>query len=95
MPFEKGTSGNPQGKPAGTKNKTGTKIREMIEGFLMDNFQTVVADFNELPPKDRAKLYCDLLQYGLPRLQAISTETGFERLTDDQLHEIIEKLKAA
>jgi len=93
MAFDKGQSGNPSGKPPGTKNKIGLQLRETINGFLTDNFELITQDFKSLPPKDRAKLYCDLLQYGLPKLQAISTETGFERLTDDQLNEIIEKLK--
>lgn len=93
MPFKKGKSGNPKGKPKGTQNKATAQIRGMIESFLMDNFQTIVRDFNQLSPKDKAKLYCDLLQYGLPRLQAVS-EIPFERMTDDQLDEIISKLKA-
>jgi predicted component of type VI protein secretion system len=51
-------------------------------------------DFTELSPKDRAKLYCDLLQYGLPRLQAIQLETEFDSLSDAQLTQIIEELKS-
>jgi hypothetical protein len=94
MPFEKGISGNPSGKPQGAKNKTSAQIRTMIEQFLKDNFQTVINDFRELPAKDRTKLYCDLLQYGLPKLQAISTDLEFERLTDEQLNEIVTKLRA-
>ncbi len=52
-------------------------------------------DFKKLNPKDRAKIYCDLLQYGLPRLQAVSNEFQFEQLTDEQLTEVIERLKQA
>ncbi|MFM7055275.1 MAG: DUF5681 domain-containing protein [Bacteroidota bacterium] len=94
MTFIKGQSGNPSGKPIGTKNKASAQLRQMIEGFLTDNFQTIQSDFNNLPAKDRAKLYCDLLQYGLPKLQAISTDLEFERLTDEQLNEIVTKLRA-
>lgn len=93
MPFNKGQSGNPNGKPSGTKNKLGIQLRETISNFLSENFDLITQDFKELPPKDRTKLYCDLLQYGLPRLQAISTEFQFERLTDEQLTEVIESLK--
>jgi len=93
MPFKKGSSGNPSGKPIGAKNKTGIQLRETITNFLSDNFALITQDFEKLPLKDRAKLYCDLLQYGLPRLQAISTEFQFERLTDDQLEEVMNRLK--
>lgn len=93
MPFEKGISGNPEGRPKGASNKTGTQLRELITDFLENNFEKVVNDFAELKPKDRVKLYCDLLQYGLPRLQAVQIETEFERLPDDQLQAIIDSLK--
>jgi hypothetical protein len=67
----------------------------MITDFLENNFEQVKRDFKRLPPKDRAKLYCDLLQYGLPRLQALQLETEFDRLTDQQLDRIINELKNA
>jgi hypothetical protein len=93
MAFEKGISGNPEGRPKGAVNRTSQQLREMISGFLEENFEKVVSDFGELKPKDRVKLYCDLLQYGLPRLQAVQIETEFDRLPDDQLEDLINGLK--
>lgn len=93
MPFEKGISGNPEGRPKGVTNKTSAQLRETITAFLENNFERVVTDFEGLKPKERVKFYCDLLQYGLPRLQAVQLETGFEYLTDDQLQAIIDGLK--
>ena len=93
MAFSKGTSGNPEGRPLGAKNKVNQQLRETITDFLNNNFVKIVEDFNYLKPKDRVKLYCDLLQYGLPRLQAVQLETDFERLSDEQLERIIEELK--
>ena len=93
MAFEKGNSGNPEGRPKGAVNKTSSQLRETITDFLDNNFEKIVTDFEGLKPKERVKVYCDLLQYGLPRLQAIQLETDFERLTDEQLDDIIESLK--
>jgi len=93
MAFEKGVSGNPSGKPPGARNKTGLQLRETITNFLSENFPKVIEDFNSLKPRDRVKLYCDLLQYGLPKLQSVSLGFDLERLTDDQLDEVIEQLK--
>ena len=60
---------------------------------LVKMFEQVKKDFSLLSPKSRVKLYCDLLQYGLPKLQAVQIETEFDRLPEDQLDKIIEELK--
>lgn len=92
MPFEKGISGNPVGRPRGSANRINQQLRETITDFLECNFQKIMDDFEELGPKDRVKLYCDLLQYGLPKLQAVQIESEIERLPDDQLDLIIQKI---
>lgn len=93
MPFEKGISGNPEGRPKGAVNKKTSELREMITDFLETNFEKIRKDFELLSSKERAKLYCDLLQYGLPKLQSMQLETDFERLPEDQLDRIITELK--
>lgn len=92
MGFEKGLSGNPGGRPKGSPNKISNKLRKTITAFLSDNFKKITEDFHLLPPKDRAKLYCDLLQYGLPKMREMSMGLGLERLTDEELHEIFNQL---
>jgi hypothetical protein len=92
MAFTKGQSGNPAGKPKGAQHKVTRQLRETITAFLESNFESVVQDFHELPPKERAKLYCDLLQYAVPKLQAVSQDVKFESLNDEQLDAIIHKL---
>ena len=91
--FKKGKSGNPKGKPPGALNNTTKELREMVSNFLLNNFEQVVQDFQELKPKERARLYCDLLQYGLPRLQNVSMDLEFDKMTDQQLDKIIHELK--
>ena len=93
MAFKKGNSGNPSGRPKGSTNKTGGQLRELISGFLENRFQDVVTGFEEMEAKDKIKVYTDLLQYGLPKLQAVNNTIGFEQMTEDQLDEIIERLK--
>lgn len=90
--YKEGKSGNPNGRPKGAKNKIGGDLREMISEFLKDQFPVIVEDFKKLKPREKAKIYGDLLQYGLPRLQSISMETQLESLTDEQLTELMERL---
>lgn len=92
MPFEKGNSGNPDGRPKGTNNKLSKQLRETINDFLETNFEVVINDFEKLTPKERLKFYCELLQYGLPKLQAVQMGTEFENLSDEQLNFIINEL---
>lgn len=92
MPFKQGQSGNIKGKPKGAKNKISLQLREMITDFLIENFSKVLKDFSLLKPNERAKLYCDLLQYGLPKLQSISTDIQLEKLPEEQLDEIINRI---
>lgn len=71
MAFKKGYSGNPTGKPKGAKNKTTLDLRKAINDFLNENFEKIKSDIDSLEPKDRVKIYIDLLQYGLPKLQTV------------------------
>jgi len=93
MPFKKGQSGNLKGRTKGTQNKVTKHLRESITSFLENNFERLENDFELLTPKDRIKFYCDLLQYGLPKLQTVQLETDFENLTDMELDRIINELK--
>jgi hypothetical protein len=93
MPFKKGQSGNLKGRTKGSQNLVTKQIRECITLFLENNFERLENDFESLPPRDRIKVYCDLLQYGVPKLQTVQLESDFERLTDSELDTIINDLK--
>ncbi len=92
MAFMKGVSGNPTGRPKGSKNKAAGDLREMVINFLEEKFPTVVENYELLEPKDKLKFYNDLLQYGLPKLQSVSTVTDFENMSEEKLDEIIKRL---
>ena len=70
MPFKKGKSGNPNGRPAGKQNKATVDLRGKVNKLVTDNFEQLQADLAELEPRDRVKFYIDLLQYSLPKLQS-------------------------
>lgn len=95
MPFEKGKSGNPDGRPKGSQNKASGQLRTLISNFLEKNFPVVEREFASLEAKDKIKYFIDLLQYSLPKLQSVSTEIDIEKLSDEQLDELYNKIMEA
>lgn len=88
----KGRTNNPNGRPKGIPNKMTTDLRNWINKFIDDNKDGIQDDWKKLDPKDRITLFEKLLKYSLPTLQATSLDVNFEKLTDEQLDEIINRL---
>ena len=92
--FEKGQSGNPAGRPKGSVNKNTKELRELITNFLLENFEEMQQGFQQMPPAKKVKVYTDLLKLALPRPK-YSDELMLDKLTNEQLDEMLERLKEA
>ena len=90
--LRKGRTNNPAGRPKGSPNKITTELRTRINDFLSENWDIIEKDFKTLAPRERAMLFEKLLQYCVPRLQSTDIDLT-ETLTDEQIDQIIEKLK--
>lgn len=85
---KKGTINNPNGRPKGKPNKSTDELRTLLQSFIDTNMETLQADYDALEPKDRLNFIERLLKHILPApLQEL------ERLSDDQLNELINRLK--
>lgn len=61
------------GREQGTPNKVTKELRNIINDFLNEKIEQVQKDFEILEPKDRVKIYIELLQYSLPKYQSIDS----------------------
>lgn len=71
MAFKKGQSGNPDGRPKGAKDKVTSNLRKWIDEFLSNNRSQIESDIAELSPSERVKFFLSLMNYVLPKRQAV------------------------
>ena len=74
MPFEKGVSGNPAGKPKGAANKTTNKIREAFQNLIEANLETMTLWLTQVAaddPKGALDLLNKMAEYTTPKLARV------------------------
>lgn len=72
MPFEKGHSGNPNGRKTGTPNAINRDLRERIRDLLENQFEQVTNDLLSLEPKDRVNAWLKMSEFVLPKQREIT-----------------------
>ena len=103
MAFEKGKSGNPAGRPKGAKNRATNNLRKWLEAFLQEKFPEIEKSFDKLEPYQKWSIVEKLLQYSIPKMQAVSVEALVEaemnsladllmKAPEEAIDRIIEKL---
>ena len=92
--FEKGKSGNPNGRPKGSRNEKTEYIRDFITQLIGQNASRLLDKFNKLPLREQYKTMIALLPYTIPK----QTEARFRGqidlslLTDEQIDQVIEEI---
>ena len=85
---QKGMTNNPNGRKKGVPNKSTDELRGLLQCFIENNIDRLQYDFDLLEPKDRLLFIDKMLRMILPPPLDI-----LERLTDEQLDQVISKLR--
>ena len=70
MPFEKGQSGNPSGRPKGSKNRSTTEMREALACLVNKNIEKLDGWLDQIAqddPKSAFDCVMKLAEYNLPK----------------------------
>jgi hypothetical protein len=78
MPFEKGLSGNPNGRPVGAVSDKVRMWNELGEWFVSEGAQKCMRIMNDMEDEEYIKHYTALLEYFKPK-QARITHSGDEK----------------
>ncbi|MBO7554057.1 MAG: hypothetical protein J6T82_08515 [Bacteroidaceae bacterium] len=92
--FKKGESGNPKGRPLGSKNEKSAYIRDWVVSLIGTNSHDLLATFKNLNLKEKWKIIVALMPYAIPRQveQKIDANVDLSSLDDRQLDLVIDGL---
>ena len=82
------------GRRAGTPNKSTQSLRNWVRLFVTRNTKQMQSDLDALDPRDRLILLEKFMRYTIPQQQAVSAAVDLNRLSDDQLDQVVEQIAA-
>ena len=81
------------GRKKSSLNKIPKDLRLSITEFLQNNFEEVVEEWQKLEStKDKLTFFKDLLKFAVPALQSTELKVDFDKMTDEQLDQVVDKL---
>lgn len=86
MPFRKGQSGNPKGRP----RNSSTSLRAKVKQLLDDSFDQIAEDLLKLDPKDRVTQWVKLLEFVVAKRRE-NQNIDVSRLSEEEVNALIEK----
>lgn len=80
------------GRQKGTPNKVTASVKDWVAQVIDKNRRQMERDIKALEPKDRLMMLEKLMQYVVPKQQAVKAEIDFNQLSDEQLDTLVNEL---
>lgn len=80
------------GRKVGTPNKVTGTLKDFISELIDENREQIRTDLKVLKAKDRLFVIERFLQYTLPKQQSIKGELLIDKLTDEQVIDVANRL---
>jgi len=77
MKYIKGQTGNPNGRPKGSQNKTTADLRELLKRFVIDNYEQFLCVLKAVSPELRCTLWLKAMLHLLPKAEPEREEQQF------------------
>ena len=87
-PFKPGQSGNPNGRPKGSRNQLGEDFISALQADFKEHGTDVIAEVRETKPSDYLKVVASIL----PREINVN-KTALQELSDDELAGILDAVR--
>lgn len=92
MPFEKGTSGNKNGRPKGTSYSY--LLRQQITDYCEENLIYYLDEIKAMRTGHaKSQAFLSLLNYALPKLTESNSTIDIDDLSSEQIDQLFNKLK--
>ena len=78
MGLKKGQTNNPKGRMKGKPNRLTSSLRDKIQMIVNNRIDNIDSDLEGLEPKDRIVILERLIQYIIPKQQAITVEAQIQ-----------------
>jgi uncharacterized protein (UPF0305 family) len=80
------------GRQKGTPNKVTASVKDWLSHVIDKNRRQMERDIKALEPKDRLQMLEKLMQYVVPKQQAVNANVDFGKLSDEQLNALVDEL---
>lgn len=77
------------GRSKGTPNRVTATAKEWLTALIDKNRRQIERDLKQLEPKERLHILEKLMQYVIPKQQAVNATIELEKLSDEQLDNLV------